>query len=283
MSMSRPRARLRSGTPSARQSLSLICLVACCPLRRCSRSSWLGPPWHLASKPKVLLLDEPLSNLDANLPISLPLELKRVQLELNFTARYVAHDQGEAFALSDRIAVLRDGKVMQVGSPQELYGTPRDSYLAGLLGINVFEGRVIAGGSAPVVEAPFGIVDSRTPQSGGVGGTLTTGQRVNCLVRPEDVLVEPASGAPADGRLSGEVIASDLVGGHRDCEVRLSLSWLMRGWAAATAALRPGDSAEVWFRPQSVVVMGVESQPHQAMKTIENGGRHEGCFLGKLP
>ncbi|MEM2414106.1 MAG: ABC transporter ATP-binding protein, partial [Sulfolobales archaeon] len=97
----------------------------------------------LVVEPKALLLDEPLSNLDAKLRIEMREELKRIQKSLNITAVYVTHDQEEAMVLSDRIAVMNRGRVVQIGSPEELYGRPKTLFVATFIGkYNILEGVV---------------------------------------------------------------------------------------------------------------------------------------------
>lgn len=88
----------------------------------------------LVIQPKVLLLDEPLSNLDAKLRIKMRIEIRRIQRELGITAVYVTHDQEEAMALSDRIAVMERGSIVQIGTPQEVYGAPSTPFVADFIG-----------------------------------------------------------------------------------------------------------------------------------------------------
>lgn len=88
----------------------------------------------LVLEPKVLLLDEPLSNLDAKLRLKMRTELKRLHKRIRTTILYVTHDQAEAMTLSDRLAVMKDGKILQLGSPQEIYSNPADLFTAGFIG-----------------------------------------------------------------------------------------------------------------------------------------------------
>ncbi len=98
----------------------------------------------LVVEPRVLLLDEPLSNLDASLRIEMREEIKRIQRALGITTIYVTHDQGEALGISDRIAVMRAGEIIQVGEPEELYYNPKNVFVARFLGRgNVLYGRAI--------------------------------------------------------------------------------------------------------------------------------------------
>ena len=99
----------------------------------------------LVTRPQVLLMDEPLSNLDAKLRDKLRFELKALQLQLGLTSIYVTHDQGEAFALADKVIVMRDGLIVQAGAPQEIYRRPASRFVADFLGMtNIYEAKVIS-------------------------------------------------------------------------------------------------------------------------------------------
>ncbi len=105
----------------------------------------------LVKRPKLLLLDEPLAALDRSLRARTQLELARIQDQLGITFLMVTHDQGEAIALSSRIAVMRDGRLLQVGTPQEIYEQPVNSFVAAFVGsMNIFAGRVLPGGDAGI-------------------------------------------------------------------------------------------------------------------------------------
>jgi multiple sugar transport system ATP-binding protein len=147
----------------------------------------------IVREPQVFLMDEPLSALDAKLRESLRSELKDLQRRLGATFVFVTHDQVEAMTMGDRIGVLNHGRIVQVGTPQEVYNNPRNTYVASFVGspaINLIDGK-LAGGKA-VMDAP----SFSLPLSGGpaVGeGAYVFG------VRPEDVKVE--SGAPVEAKV----------------------------------------------------------------------------------
>jgi len=149
----------------------------------------------LVREPKLLLLDEPLSNLDAKLREQMRFELKRLQMDLGITTLYVTHDQGEALALSDEIAVMNAGKVIQRGSPYDLYHRPNSEFVAGFLGsTNFMPGKVEQAAGADgtgVVGTPHG------PMKCSFGQSANVGQEVMIVIRPEDVLL--AAQAPGDG------------------------------------------------------------------------------------
>jgi spermidine/putrescine transport system ATP-binding protein len=151
----------------------------------------------LVNRPKVLLLDEPLGALDLKLRRQLQVELKRVQLEVGITFIYVTHDQEEALALSDRIAVMDRGRVEQLGTPEELYDSPRTLFVAGFIGTsNLLPGTVAAtDGGVAVIRLEGG--ESCVAQ----GGRTAVGDPVHVAVRPEALSM---TAGPEPGVLGGD-------------------------------------------------------------------------------
>ncbi|OJU33903.1 MAG: hypothetical protein BGN94_13525 [Rhizobiales bacterium 68-8] len=141
-------------------------------------------------RPRVLLMDEPLGALDLKLREAMQLEIKRYHAELGCTVIFVTHDQGEALALSDRIAVMTDGEIAQVGTPAEIYDRPDSQYVAEFVGrINVFPGQRRPGNR---IEIPDLGLTAALPDT--VAGAAA--ETVNMCVRPEDVeIVGPADAA----------------------------------------------------------------------------------------
>jgi ABC-type Fe3+/spermidine/putrescine transport system ATPase subunit len=163
----------------------------------------------LVLNPKILLLDEPLSNLDAKIRIQVRAEIRKLQQELGITTIYVTHDQEEALTLSDRIAVFNQGRVLQVGPPKDLYERPANRFVADFIGINnLIEGSVESVDAAARrmrVATAFGefstVLDERLP----------AGARCIVCVRPENAVVD---GAPAEGRnaVSGRIAFAAYLG-----------------------------------------------------------------------
>jgi iron(III) transport system ATP-binding protein len=134
-------------------------------------------------QPRVLLLDEPLSNLDANLRVQMRRELLELQRELELTTIFVTHDQEEANTISDRIAVLNDGNIQQVGSPMELYDNPVNRFVAGFLGTaNFISGRVEAEDDSVLLRAGADIVIPLSEAAGGEGA-------VTAIFRPQNLSI----------------------------------------------------------------------------------------------
>jgi ABC-type Fe3+/spermidine/putrescine transport system ATPase subunit len=164
----------------------------------------------LVLRPEILLLDEPLSNLDAKLRVSLRWELRSLQRQLKMTFVYVTHDQDEALSLSDWIAVMNAGKVEQAGTPWEIYYHPRTSFLADFVGaVNLVPGTVREVRGEEVVVA-FGerAVTVRKP----AGLALDAGREVRLCVRPEALALRPLSADPDGIRLPGVVTRRAFLG-----------------------------------------------------------------------
>src|SRR5881227_2170103 len=157
----------------------------------------------LAIEPRVLLLDEPLSALDAKVRVQLREEIRRIQLELGITTLYVTHDQEEALSVSDHVAVMYGGRIEQMGSPAEMYSAPATPFVAEFIGtMNRLEGTVVDGGvdhggKKLTIEAAEG---------------RPRGQRVLVLVRPETVIVDRVDGGAAANTLVGDVVTQTFLG-----------------------------------------------------------------------
>jgi iron(III) transport system ATP-binding protein len=132
----------------------------------------------IAPRPTVLLLDEPFSNLDSALRVGVRTEVHRLLVELGVTSIFVTHDQEEAFVLGDQVAVMQDGRIQQVGSPQDIYRSPSSSWIASFVGdVNLLDGT----GQGVVVETIVGTIPLASPANG----------PVQVLVRPEDLTLSP--------------------------------------------------------------------------------------------
>ena len=138
----------------------------------------------LVMEPQLLLLDEPLSNLDAKLREHMRFELKRIQRETRVTTVYVTHDQAEALALSHEIAVMNEGSIMQVGSPREIYERPRARFVADFIGrTNLLEGRVVSSGGDGYYRVGT-VLGELTASS---SDALRSGDAVTLSIRPENI------------------------------------------------------------------------------------------------
>jgi iron(III) transport system ATP-binding protein len=162
----------------------------------------------LVLEPRLLLLDEPLSNLDAKLREEMVFELKRLQRELGVTAVYVTHDQVEALAMSNRVAVMRDGRIEQVGRPRDVYEAPRSRFVADFIGTSNFIDGVIAErqNDVYVVRAADGDLRVRSEAD------FATGANVVVSARPEHVLISQHVDGTGANRWRGRVEARAFLG-----------------------------------------------------------------------
>ncbi len=214
----------------------------------------------LVNRPKVLLLDEPLGALDLKLRKAMQAELKAINREVGATFIYVTHDQEEALTMSDRIAVMSAGRILQIDSPTKMYEWPRTRFVADFIGqTNFLDGRITGrDGSLSVVELPgAGVIRVRTPDGAGSAGPATV------AIRPEKIvflLDLPGAVAPSGwNQLSGTVTDGTYLGAHTQFIVRVNdaLSVMVHcqndGGQAAGIAL--GASTTVVFSPQSASIL----------------------------
>lgn len=202
----------------------------------------------LVKEPTVLLLDEPLAALDLKLRKAMQHELKDLQQRLGITFFYVTHDQEEALALSDRIGVMNDGRLLQQGSPRDVYERPRSRFVADFIGqSNFFDGVVEEIGDAVVVRVEAG--------GGAVlrcasGADVSVGSRVTVAVRPERIRPAGARQSPSPANtLTCEVVATTYLGD-------LVVHRLKFGAVELTAQQQPADAAQAGWRPGTSVSVG---------------------------
>jgi putative spermidine/putrescine transport system ATP-binding protein len=159
----------------------------------------------LAVKPQVLLLDEPLSALDAKIRVSLREEIRQIQQSLGITTVFVTHDQEEALSISDRIVVMNGGKADQIGTPFEIYNTPATRFVASFVGtLNLIEAKVVDPDSNRIQIGDQGITLKQSVQ------TYKAGDTVQLALRPEAGSL--AEGAQSDTALTGEVVSAHFLG-----------------------------------------------------------------------
>ncbi len=169
----------------------------------------------VVKRPQLLLLDEPLSALDYKLRRTMQVELKRLQRELGITFVFVTHDQEEALSMSDRVVVLKDGAIQQLGTPREIYERPANLFTARFVGeTNLFPGYLTSVEDTGITLDILGL--SRTLQKPGF--TLRKGEQVNVLLRPEDIRVL----APEDEKgLAGRIVERNYKGSTLDSVIHL--------------------------------------------------------------
>jgi iron(III) transport system ATP-binding protein len=203
----------------------------------------------IVSEPSVLLLDEPLSNLDAALREQMCAELRRLHERLRLTTLFVTHDQGEALSMSDRIAVMRDGRFVEVGTPEELWTRPRTVFTAQFLGgANVFPGDARPNGSGSVVQTAFGALHTTQPARGSV----------SVFVRPENIAIASDDAVP--NRFDGKVVSQRFHGEVRDVELQVGPAATPMRCKARSGALPQGGTVSIAIRPEHVVVLSADDR-----------------------
>lgn len=188
----------------------------------------------LVNNPKILLLDEPLGALDLQLRRAMQIELKHLQKKLGITFIYITHDQEEAINMSDRIAVMRDGRIEQIGTPDEIYNHPKTSYVATFVGnANILHGvaESIQGQNAIVkIGNDKVIVKLKTSQQDakdtGAKQHLTAGENVTLAVRSENILLQEAAAIGDTGTDNGDTVDISVAGGISDIHDTNSISGL---------------------------------------------------------
>jgi len=227
----------------------------------------------LAINPSIFLLDEPFAALDAKLRDELQVELRRLQQRLRITTVFVTHNQREAMTLSDRIAVMRDGRVEQVGTPQEVYEEPATVFVAGFVGMtNFFKGRIVSKEGVYVrvrTEEGYEIVGRLPAPNGAPPDGLSEGAAVTVSVRPEALRLtesrpengdgagaNPAAGAPGIPvtvdmiRFVGELVEYHLFtpsGQELICTYQRGQAALPLGQGAkAVVRVEPGEARVLW-------------------------------------
>jgi len=207
----------------------------------------------IVSNDKLVLFDEPLSNVDAKVREQLRIELLEMQRKLGFSALYVTHDQTEAMALAHRIAILRQGKIVQIGSPREVYERPMSRYVARFIGTtNELTGSVMSatgtGGSARV-STEFGELSGVPSQAFGVG------DKVAVVIRPERCSLSDAEPS-APIRWRGVVEAALFLGSHTEHVVRIGDRTFLE-WGVGSSLREVGSAVWLSVDPQHVRVVTI--------------------------
>ena len=206
----------------------------------------------IVREPKVLLLDEPLSNLDAQLRAEMRFELKSLVKRLGITTIYVTHDQLEALTMSDQVAVMHSGKIVQVSSPRDLYRQPKDRFVAGFIGTsNFFEGTVLTVGNGDrpsSVDIGIGTLHCFLPEKTNPGGKVVLAMRAEhfqvFLERPRD----------SENILSGKISNLLFLGESLECHIEVK-GQLVHVKAPADLAIEDGHDVFIRVPPERCVAV----------------------------
>jgi spermidine/putrescine transport system ATP-binding protein len=232
----------------------------------------------LINRPAVLLLDEPLGALDLKLRKGLQLELKRIQREVGITFMYVTHDQEEALTMSDRIAVMNDGVVDQLGPPEDVYERPRTRFVAGFIGVsNLMPAKVESVSGEDVTVSIDGGPTVRTSARG-----VRTGERCHAVVRPEKLRVTKAEEPVPVGHVSVEGIvesavflgtATQMIVKLRE-DVRLTVLVPNEDEAQRQRLPGAGASVRVSWAPAHMHLVSADGAQPQFVDDAESEGRN---------
>jgi iron(III) transport system ATP-binding protein len=203
----------------------------------------------LVKQPKVLLLDEPLSNLDAKLREDTRLELRELVKRLGITTVYVTHDQIEALTMSDTVAVMESGRIVQESSPLEIYQQPATRFIASFIGqSNFIDGTVVglprANGAEGLVETSVGNIVCWLPSDSMLGDAVTVS------IRPEDVRIAEAAAADGKNVVSGTVTAVVFMGEAKECTVALADREALRLRLHPSARAERGEAVRLLLTPE---------------------------------
>ena len=209
-------------------------------------------------EPPLVLMDEPLSNLDAALRLDMRAEIRRIHQEYGLTTLYVTHDQEEALSLADRLVVLNQGRVAQIGTPAQLYESPGSAHVAAFMGyrnILSLTAEVLDGGLATVAGAGVKLVGTLADARGDDGPVVTVGGAVRVAVRPEDVRIA------ADGAdVAFEAVAEVVEYHGREFQIDALTPAGQRVHLRTPERVAPGDALSLTVDPRRALVFAADGE-----------------------
>ena len=218
----------------------------------------------IVNEPQILLLDEPLGALDLKMRKEMQLELKSMHDKLGITFIYVTHDQEEALTMSDKIVVMSEGKIQQVGEPEDIYNEPKNAFVADFIGdSNIFNGIMTGKYKVRFCGAEFTCVDD-----------VENGTMVEAVLRPEDIEITP----PGEGIIQGEVSSVVFKGVHYEITVLSGKNELV---IQSTRKAQVGSRVGLSVDPEGIHIMIAESMLNKFEVGVKNGFRLD--FLDGVP
>ena len=194
----------------------------------------------LIVEPETLLLDEPLSNLDANLREEMRFEVRRLHDEYRYTTVYVTHDQVEAMTTADLIAVMNAGRIEQAGSPEEIYDRPRSEFVARFIGMsNVVKGKALDASHIELAGLPLRAT----------GGALKAGSQSAVSIRQHDIAISAGRPQPTENVIPAKVLRHIFLGGSRDYMVEVADGTQLRVITPATQSIPAGQAVFLHLPP----------------------------------
>ena len=209
----------------------------------------------IVNEPEVLLLDEPLGALDLKLRQDMQQELIKIKNELGITFIFVTHDQEEALTMSDRIIVMNQGLIQQVGTPVDIYNEPQNAFVADFIGeSNIIDGVMPKDCLVEILGCPFPCVDTG----------FAPNENVDVVIRPEDVVIRPEG----EGILDGEVLSVLFKGVHYESKIRVrGFEWMVH----STLPTKPGTMVGIYVDSENIQIMHKpKSKDEETIKEEDN-------------
>lgn len=210
----------------------------------------------LVTQPPILLLDEPLSSLDAHLRVRMQTELTRLQKELGITFIYVTHAQSEAFAMANRVVIMNQGEIQQIGNPREIYRAPQNAFVAEFIGMNNLVAGVVAGNGEGWTEVAtgFGTFRAASPHP------AVAGARAQYVLAADRISLAPANGHDAaPGTCTGTVVGEEFVGSVVTLFVEIDggpeFKIQKQQREIESLGVRPGQRLQLFWRPDDAFVL----------------------------
>ena len=240
-----PRDELRRRTNAALKTVQLEELAGRFPAQLSGgQQQRVAVARAIVFEPRILLLDEPLSNLDAKLRVQMRIEIRELQQRLGVTTLYVTHDQHEALAISDQVAVMNHGEIVQLGSPQDIYERPVSKFVADFVGwTNFLPGKMNGNGTVDVL--------GETIDANSSG--LAAGTDVYVTIRPEDVRIG-TNGNGQEVTFNGDVRTSMYMGRNLMCEVAIG-EHVMQAHVPTSVAVKIGETVPISFDAGDMLIL----------------------------
>ncbi len=196
----------------------------------------------IVNQPEILLLDEPLGALDLKMRKDMQLELKEMHKKLGITFIYVTHDQEEALTMSDTIVIMKDGKIQQIGTPQDIYNEPKNSFVADFIGeSNIFSGTVVGNKKVRFINKVFECIDEDFDKN----------EKVDVVVRPEDIKIVPVE----EGMVTGTIVSTIFKGVHYQMVMMVGRTEVVM---QSTKFYAEGEKVGIIIEPDNIHIMHKE-------------------------
>ncbi|MEK5382060.1 ABC transporter ATP-binding protein [Niallia sp. FSL W8-0635] len=208
----------------------------------------------LVIRPKVLLLDEPLSNLDAKLRKDMRIQIKKIHDELAITTIYVTHDQEEALSLSTKIAVMSKGEIQQLGTPKEIFGKPKNHFVANFLGYaNFIKGKIVSANANNLIFES----DTKLRLEIKANGRHQVGDDVLLTIKPEMIEIVP-NDRIGSNVIEGEILVGDYVGSTTGYEIKIKDGSILKTSVLGLDPYTAHQNVKLYLNPDNIIILDEE-------------------------